>query len=54
MFINYDAKIANEKEFLKKIIAPMQQNNKKVCLERPILVKDNHHTVTRYVAYNGN
>jgi hypothetical protein len=44
----------NEKEFLKRIIANLQQSNKKVCVERQEVVKNNTLTTIRYLAYNGN
>ncbi len=50
---NYDTKIGNEKEFLKRVIASIQQSNKKVCVERPETVKNNNISMIRYLAYNG-
>jgi len=53
--LNYESKIANEKEFLKRVISTVQQqSNKKVCVEKPEAVKNNYFTLIRYIAYNGN
>jgi len=52
-FVNYDSKNPNEKEFLKRLIANMQQSHKKVCVEKQVTVKNNFLSSTRYLAYNG-
>ena len=54
VFLDYLTKMPNEKEFLKRIIANLQQSNKKVCVERQEVVKNNTLTTIRYLAYNGN
>lgn len=50
---NYDTKISNEKEFLKRLIPGLQQSNKKFVLENKNPIKDISSTVMRFVAFNG-